>query len=96
MRIEFPSLEEVDQMEERDLLDAANGLVIKKFQENNSKDIIEVTADDIRNAAAVEELNEKDIESIKEFFERKKIGVSVSGNSGEECFQFTMPPEKAI
>ncbi len=96
IKVEPLPLEEVDQMEKNDFLDAINGLVIKKFQENGDKDNIEITLDDIKNAAAMEEINKKNIELIRNFFEQKGITVDIDGEHGKECFQFTMPLEKAI
>jgi hypothetical protein len=92
--VELPSLEEINKMEKSDFLDAVNRFVVRKFQENKDKDSIEVTIDDIRNAAAIEEVNESDIESIKNLFEQKGIGVVfVNKEFGEKYFQFTMPAE---
>ena len=99
MQIELPSVEEIDQTEKNAFLDAVNGLVIKKFQENKNKNSIEISIDDIKNAATMEEINEDDIKSIRELFEQKGISVIfpyIEGESGEEYFQFTMPSEEAV
>ena len=93
---ELLSSKEVDQMEKNDFLDAIEGFIIKKFQESQDKNTIEVTIDDIRNVVAMEEISEDYLESMKKLFEQKGIGINVSGESGKECFQFTMPTEKAI
>lgn len=96
IKIDLPSLEEVDQTEKSDFLDAVERFIIKKFQENPNENAFEVTIDDIRNVAAMEEITEDYLESMKKLFEQKGIGINVSGESGKECFQFTMPTEKAI
>jgi len=99
MNVELPSLEEVDQMEKNDFLDAVEGFVLKKFRENQNKYSILISIDDIKNAATTEEINEDNINLIKNFFEKKGIKVTfpyTDGETGNEYFQFTISPEENV